>query len=270
MIDPSSLIPFERLNTEESSILVIKDPPVCDIKEYDLFDPKIFKKYISDLERICRNSREYKKFISYLRENLDMNKCSFMENVSNENDLGIKIEIHHSPFTLFDIVNIVYARRATYNESLEIELVAKEVMYLHYRLIVGLIPLSETIHDLVHTKYVFIPVSFVMGNYDEFFQMYKPFISPEVVDSYERILEFSTTFDTYKQNEALQKSYLYLNVEGQNNNYQYTIKLMNKTIDDIKARQSGIFINEPPRQEMYQPIHELTDEEYYSLFPDKL
>ena len=83
-----------------------------------------------------------------------MNKCSFYENVSNIDSNDIKIEIHHEPISLYDICIIVYNKRNFFHENLS-ELL-KEVMLLHYKLLIGLIPLAETVHELVHNKYLFI------------------------------------------------------------------------------------------------------------------
>lgn len=249
MIDPSSLVPVTLVNTEEYNVLNIKNVPPYTSEDYDMMDPKEFKSYIKDLERVVRTSFEYSQMIAYLRENLDMNKCSFFENViKTDGYSNIRIEIHHSPFTLYDIANTVYNKRCALRESTDIEMVAKEVMYLHYTLMVGLIPLSETVHELVHNQYMFIPVQKVMGNYESFFQNYEPYITPDVKDTFNRIIEYSKTYDESTQNAALSKSYLYLDIEGRDNQEEFknTLDLMNDRIDSIKKqREDAIFNNNP-------------------------
>ena len=54
--------------------------------------------------------------IQYLRNNYAMDECSFIK-VSNKDTFNIKIEIHHYPFTLYDIVLIVYRKRCYYGSS---------------------------------------------------------------------------------------------------------------------------------------------------------
>lgn len=164
---------------EDKSILVMDNiPPYCE-EEYDIFDKKDFTKYIQDGERLARSSFEYHQLINYLRDYMDMNKCSIFQNVSNEDSFKIKIHIHHCPFTLYEYFVTVFNKRMYNNEPLDIELVAKEVMYIHYCLMVGLIPLAETIHDLVHKQVLFIPLDNVMGNYILFEQIYAQFIPEE-------------------------------------------------------------------------------------------
>ena len=214
MIDPNNLISVNEINSDEVIHINLSQIPICDLQEYDLTDPKEFKKYMTNIEnRCCRGSFEYRRMVQFLREYMNMNRCSFMENVTNLTDFGVKIHLHHSPFTLYDIVNVIYLKRASMGETLECEMVAKEAMYMHYRLGVGLIPLSETVHDLVHNGYIFIPVQNVMGNYQLFYDLYEDFIPPETKDLYERILKFSEDFNTELQNKVIQKSYVYYNIE---------------------------------------------------------
>ena len=124
------------------NIIQLVDIPDYDIQDYDVFDDKDFRKYIMDIKRTVRNSLEYRQYVQFLRNYMNMNECSFFENVSNADNTKIKIEIHHSPYTLEDIVMTVFNKRVFYGEDIDVEDVAKEVMYIHYFLMVGLIPLS--------------------------------------------------------------------------------------------------------------------------------
>jgi hypothetical protein len=188
MIDPDG-IQIQEFTLRSS--IDLKDIPEYDFNCYMLDDEKDFKKYIADIEKTVRKSFEYKQFIKYIRENMNMNKCAVINGISNEDNFNIKIEIHHHPFTLYDISNIVYKKRVYYNESLEVQMVAKEVMELHYKLIVGLIPLSETAHELVHNSRLFIPVDKVMGRYQTFVQYYSPFIDNDLMETLDRIEKYS-------------------------------------------------------------------------------
>lgn len=197
MIDPDN-IQVQESNLPE--LIKITQIPVFDFQIYNLEDDKEYEHYIKDIEIQIRRSFEYRQFIKYLRENMNMNKCSFLKGVNNEESFDIKIEIHHYPFTLRDIVEIVYRKRNYYNESLDVQMVAKETMQLHYKLMIGLIPLSETVHELVHNGRLFIPIDHVLGRYNLFIDYYKPFCEPEQLETIERIekytLENSELLDT--------------------------------------------------------------------------
>ena len=122
---------------------------------------------------------------------MNMDRCSFLNEVSNEDTFDIKIEIHHYPFTLRDICEIVFKKREYYGESLTVNMVAKEVMSLHYKLVIGLIPLSETVHELAHSGRLFIPIDKVLGRYNIFVDCYEPFCKPEQLDALKRIEKYS-------------------------------------------------------------------------------
>ena len=182
------------INTKEIQIIDYDDScevlvfneevPKYDGYEFDIFDDTDFDKYIKYIERIVRNSFEYRHFIKFLRENVGMNKCSFMENVNNMETFNVKIHLHHSPFDLYTIVKIVFNRRFEAKECLETEAVAKEVMWIHSNLLIGLIPLCETVHELVHNSYIFIPEDNVLGLVDTFVELYKPWITEEQMSLY--------------------------------------------------------------------------------------
>lgn len=263
MIDPSNIVPIESLTTQEVIFKKLSEIPICETPDYDLANPKEFKKYMTDIERTCRGSFEYRRMVNYLREYMNMNRCSFLDNVTNKGDFGIKIHLHHSPFTLYDIVNVVYLKKVAYNEPLDTEMVAKEVMYQHYRLAVGIIPLSETVHDLVHNGYVFIPVQNVMGFHQTFYEEYKEFIPIETRDLYEKILDYSEHFDSSKQNQILQKSYIYYNVEGQDNDIGKVVDMMNDRIDDIK--RSKITYDEPKQINYLDELAKKDDNYIYPI-----
>lgn len=219
-------------NTEKYSILKLDNIPPFEDNPYDLLDNKDFTKYIKDVERICRNSFEYRSMINYLRENVNMNKCSFFQNVNNIDTFKIKIHLHHHPFTLYDLCIIIFNKRSYYRESLNAEMVAKEVMFLHYNLYVGLIPLSETVHELVHNNYLFIPMDRVLGKYQEFINLYNDFMTPEQIDLLERNIEATKAYcDDLELNPLLQKSYVYLDVTG-----AYDLPTFEEVIDKMNYR----------------------------------
>lgn len=191
MIDPDG-IQTQAGNLPSVIDIKMEEIPECDIQCYFLEDEKEYEKFVKDVESQVRRSFEYKRMISYLRENMGMNQCAFLKGVSNaEGNYDIRIEIHHYPFSLRDIVDIVIRKRQYYKEPLTLQMVAKEVMILHYKLLVGLIPLSQTVHELAHSSRLFIPVDKVMGRYDLFLQYYQPFCDPEQLETLQRIEKYT-------------------------------------------------------------------------------
>ena len=224
---------------------------ICEFDLNNLQDDKVYNKYIEAIKKVCRSSFEYRKFVNFLRENMDMNKCSFFENVSNINSYKIKIHIHHHPLTLYDIVVIVYNKRSFFEESLEAEMVAKEAMYIHYFMMVGLIPLSETVHDLVHDQLIFIPLDKVMGNWEEFLDTYSDFIPTETLEKIERYKRNTLSFSEEENRKLLIQSPTYVKMQEDQEpdctsvSYKLPemndiIDAMNKKIEDIKSKNYAI------------------------------
>jgi hypothetical protein len=229
---------------------VIKIPenvPDFEFEDYDLMDDKDREKYIVDLERHVRSSFEYRQMVQYLREYMNMNSCAFIPNISNETSRRVRIEIHHSPFTLRDICCVILNKRMKNGEMLTIESVGYEVMFVHYSLMVGLIPLSETVHELVHTQYLFVPTNKVYGYYKAFVQTYYNYIDQELLDKLDELekLTIAGTYnDTYKQ--VLEKKYITIDMEG-NNQFEKLHELqsmLKQRLSDIKEadKPQGTFV----------------------------
>lgn len=174
---------------EEDHIVLPVDVTNCtDFRELymDIFDDEsALDDYIKMIVRMTRNTYEYRKYIKILKTEFDLTKCAFFKNLDILNLKKVSFEMHHYPFTIYDIVNIVIQERMKdstddpsnkqkFNKVLNPFSVAKEVLKLHYEGKVGLVPLSLTPHELYHAGELFIPLTkeFVFGNYDEFISQY--------------------------------------------------------------------------------------------------
>lgn len=217
------------------TIIKINEIPKYNFEDFDLNDEKDFKKYIQSLERDVRGSFEYKEMVSFLREYMDMNQCAFYKNLNNIDNRKIHIEIHHEPLSLYDICIIVYNKRVNFHESLEEEMVAKEVMYLHYNLMVGLIPLAETVHELVHSQYLFVPTTAVLGKYREFVERYKNYMLPEQLETLENIEKATKVYNSEDSNLILSKKFIYVDTTG-----AYDLPKTEDVINMIKGRIDNI------------------------------
>ena len=216
--------------------------PEFDIMDYDLSDPKDTKKYFVDLERMCRNSRAYKKLIAFLREYVDMTHCSFYENINNLDTYSIKIHIHHSPLTLFDIATTIFAKRIANHESIALNLVAKEVMYVHDKMMVGLIPLSETVHELVHNGYLFIPTNAVYGLYQKFLDTYGMYMDETTKKTLESAEEYTQAYDYAKETKVLTMRAVYIDPSGsyQLPNIQDIANVMQTKLNEFDSNRTEI------------------------------
>lgn len=223
-------------------VIQLQDIPPYEIQDYDVFDDKDFRKYINDVKKCVRNSLEYRQYIQYLRNYMNLNECSFFQNVNNMDSSKIKIEIHHSPYTLEDIVNTVFNKRVFYGEPVDVEDVAKEVMYIHYHLMVGLIPLSETVHELVHNQYIFIPTDKVVGNYKEFQETYDPWIPEDTKDKIkmyeEKTLSYNEEIDRALLEQKQIPIQLHDDIMCQLPTMESLETILNNRLEEIKQQSS--------------------------------
>lgn len=236
MRNPELLVKVENIYKDEGkTILDMPRLDYFDKLQYDLLDSKDFTRYIRAIEFTVRNSFEYKYFIEYLKNTEGMNVCSFLTNVTSADNRKVRIEIHHEPFTLYDICLAVFKRRQANKQDTRVESVAEEVMYLHWIGMVGLIPLSVTIHELIHNNFLFVPCNKVRGNYRAFRDAYYNYIEPETLDLLDA-LELATLEYNGSQMGILNKHDIYINSDGSINlpRKDYIVNIIKNRIDTIK------------------------------------
>lgn len=171
------------------------------------------------VEKAVRSSMEYSDYIQFLRANVGMDACAFFSNVNKSTNRKIKIEIHHAPLTLYDIADIVIDKTIDTGGEINALLIAEEVMELHYHNQVGLIPLSKTLHEVVHSpsgeKMLTIPMYMIYGDFKAFLKEYEPYIEKnervkkKIQDMIIRTKELNeNSFDSLKE------KFTYLKVDG--------------------------------------------------------
>lgn len=239
MRNPNELITVSH-NFE--NVVTLEEIPEYDGNCFDLNDPKQLEKFLFFVERVVRGSFEYKRLIKYLKETTDMNQSTFFENLSSGIGSKVKIEIHHDPFDLFTICKIVYRKRVSYGQDLDEESIAEEVTWLHYNMLIGLVPLTKTEHQLVHGQYLFVPTTAVFGYYKRFVNMYDQWISEEEKEVL-NLIENITMNNEYEENpEVLSRNFIFLD---SGNTYslsevQKISKLLENSILELKAKQDNL------------------------------
>jgi len=218
-------------NKDKTPIELIKLKKPKKMEYYvDIEDSKKRYKFISRIERIVRSSMEYKDYIGYLKETVGLDSCIFFPGITSTGKHNrIKIEMHHEPLTLYDIVETVVNKYEEEGLPLNDLLIADEVMEKHFSNEVGLVPLSVTAHELVHnsTK-LFLPLTVVYGNYSTFLDEYGPYVPDSVYEKIEKKVDLtkSMTEDTFN---AIKKEYSYVEVDGFENVEKLDLKDSNNT-----------------------------------------
>ena len=151
--------------------LIVKT--VDDSKTQEVYEPYEKRdKYVKSIERIIRSSYEYSTYIGILKNKMDLTRCRFIPDVDITETKGLSLEIHHYPFTLYELVDYKINQLeelGRLTDTFNPFLVARAVMQMHYQGRVGLVPLSVTVHELVHDGDIFVPLTdkFVFGNWEE-------------------------------------------------------------------------------------------------------
>ena len=172
-------------------------------------------KCITRIEKKCRSSMEYGDLIKFLRTNMNMDECEFFPNLKSGKRKG-DIEIHHAPFDLYSIVGIILKKYEKEHDGVVNEnMVAKEVMECHYRGLIGLIPLSVTVHQLVHDGKLIVPLNCVFGRFVEFTQTYYEFIDDDLIVMLNENIELTKNLKP-EDLSILNTCYIYAQTEGVN------------------------------------------------------
>lgn len=191
-----------------------------DVYERDpliLVNDKDKVKFIKSIEKTVRGSFEYREYISYLVNSQEMNVCSAFGGLEKSLAKSIKLEIHHEPFTLYDISYLVYLRFLNEGKDINVFDLADAVLRIHFQGRVGLLPLSKTVHELVHVGKVFLPLQCIDDGFMAFYHDYKAEIGQTMLESVlMKKLEISKTFN-FKSNSVLQKKYIYIKNEDYDN-----------------------------------------------------
>jgi hypothetical protein len=154
-----------------------------------IYDDQEFKRFVQNTERLIRGSREYNKYVELLRTNLHaLNIDSILSNITTAD---AELEFHHYPFSLYDIVEIISAKNFLENKNFNTFRVSKEVLELHYKNLIGLVPLSKTNHELAHTGNLFLSSKQVFGDYKSFMEKYNKGISADLVERIKKMEELS-------------------------------------------------------------------------------
>lgn len=224
-------------------LIVRKDMNIIQIDQIPDFINEVRLRNIEDTKRIkkiealARGSFEYDRYMRYLKTNLNMNKCSYFSEISNTTT-SLKIEIHHSPFTLFDITCAVANKHIIDHGFADEFDVADEVMKLHYMNLVGLIPVSPTVHELIHTESMDVHPGLTYGFWKIFIQQYRPYFTDPMLIKCKELEAWDRVQDV-KVPQILSTKYTMLNYIGIPLYGDPTITNTQKLIEEMESINVG-------------------------------
>ena len=170
-------------------------------------------KYCTMIKMMVRNSPEYREYVSFLKKHIHMDRCVVFKKIISEPHKKYSIELHHDPFTLMEIINVVVSKRQALGESLNPYMVVDEVLELHYDNKVGLINLSKTAHELAEKGRIFIPLQLIYQRYDLFVNEYEEYMDDTLKQKIEMIIQMSQKCDKIVS-DCLDPEFVYINIDG--------------------------------------------------------
>ena len=204
---------YESAEKQPEETIEVHIDPQAYIDDIGLFDDKKeYVQWIIRMKKLVRNSGRYVEMMSFLKRRRGMNRCGIHPHMTGWN--GNRIEIHHTPFVMEDIVSIVTKKRLDRNESMKMSDIAKEIMELHYLGLVGLYSLCTLCHTTIHSDDVdiFIPLDCVFGDPAQFVDIYKPYMTEALYAKWANIVVLNKGYTMIQQNLPLeiQKKYIYV------------------------------------------------------------
>lgn len=146
-------------------------------KDKYFMNPVDFIKFIKDVESLVRKSKEYSRYIAYLKNEIGLRSCALFHNID---DSVAPIEMHHGPiFTLYDIVEIQIAHMFVNGEAINSMTVANNVLKDHFDNIIQVTMLCEMAHKGVHNfsktkdSKFFLSADGSFGDFRKFVEKYK-------------------------------------------------------------------------------------------------
>lgn len=200
-----------------------------EISEYDAtsayleIEEELDEKTVSYIEREIRGSYEYRQYINYLKNELDLTKCTLLPGISCDD--GVSLEFHHYPLNLYEITEVIGKKLISTlgdDEKVSCFQIAELVMEEHFRGNIGLVPLTKSLHEMAHNRTIIVPISKVEGNYKKFIDRYNSYIADDIKDRV-RDAEISSESDDAK---------LYNQLKLEKNISKFDITYFNKEDSD--------------------------------------
>jgi hypothetical protein len=154
--------------------------------DFDMTYHELSLGLIKYMTNLTRKTPEFRNFMIFVKSFLDVNRCSFYEDYSIKN--GFTVELHHYPFSLFDLCEAVATKKLKESSFFMAFFVIEEVVLLHYKFLIGLTPLNPTAHDLAHNNELKIHPKIIIGEWKELYKEYFPYLSQTAINKYDELV----------------------------------------------------------------------------------
>jgi hypothetical protein len=176
-------------------------------------NPSDLIKFIQDVEKVIRTSKEYSNYIKYLKNDVGLHNCSLFRDID---DSKAPIEMHHGPiFTLYDIVEIQVAYLYKHKMPINSYRLAHNILKDHWNNIIQVVMLCKTAHTAVHNlnglkdkKRYFLSADAAWGDINKFIEKYHEAFS---ITHYNKLKDYVKNYNLYKRDSSDIKPELFTN-----------------------------------------------------------
>ena len=193
-------IDYKKTNEENQMIVSDNNPTKLSFYIEDVANKKTLIKLIKSIERMIRSSREYSIYIGILKTRAGLTRDIFFSNITIS-EVEIDFEMHHYPFTLYEVVQTVIIDLIKKKRMFSTFQVCDLVLNLHYKNLLGIVPLSKTTHEMAHKNIIFIPLDSVFGDYGSFVKIYYDNFTEGMKNKLNNYIERTEIKDYEKQNK---------------------------------------------------------------------
>lgn len=193
-------LPNIEYKGDVSKFIEAKDDMFANIsfyKDIDYFtDEVLYSKFVKDVEKMVRTSKEYSAFISYIKNILGINFCQVSSKIY---DTDATVEMHHGPiFTLYDVVSVILNSYIKRGYKINTYRIADRVIDEHYSLHVQVIMMAVTNHEAIRNRDIFNNFHQGIGDIDAFLKTYGAYLDDEhkyKIWNYMKMCEDNPSFD---------------------------------------------------------------------------
>lgn len=162
----------KEIFTKDDTLSSNASPYTLSLRRTEFVDEKEMGRFIKSCEFLIRRSPEYNVWTEYIRETLGFTDCQ----VTGEQHAHTKVDIHHHPFTLFDIVKGVVCKHLSNAVPFCSYDISEEVIGMHYKLQVPYCLLVRSIHEKYHNGYIRLPMEIVRGECSHYLDNYLKYL----------------------------------------------------------------------------------------------
>jgi hypothetical protein len=182
---------IRKIKQESKEIVYFDSIPESN---FDMTYHEVTLELVKYITHLTRKTPEFRNFMIFVKSFLDINRCSFYEDYSMNN--GFIIELHHYPFSLFDLCEAVAEKHLKEKSSFMTFFVIEEVVLMHYKFLVGLTPLNPTAHDLAHSEELKIHPKIVIGEWKKLYKEYFPYFGSSALKKYDELVAIEKEEET--------------------------------------------------------------------------